>query len=106
MRLDRRLTHGFTAQVSFTYSKTLDNSSGSVAGDNSSFDFTSTPWYDLSLNKGLSDFNVGKNLTINASCTSPTVKSLGAFGTRALCGGQLRGLVSSASGIPLSPTIP
>jgi hypothetical protein len=106
IRLDRKLTHGFQAQASFTYSKTLDNSSGSVAGDNSSFDFTSTPWYDLTLNKGLSDFNVGRNLTINTSWTSPTVKSLGAFGSRALGGWQLGGIISLASGIPIYPNMP
>jgi hypothetical protein len=104
VRLDRRLSHGFTSQVSFTWSKTLDNSSGSVAGDTSALDSATTPWYDNSLNKGLSDYDLEKNLVVNLNWVSPTPKSLGAIAAHALGGWQVGGIITLASGIPEYPT--
>ena len=101
VRLDKRLSHGFQLLGSFTWSKSIDDSSGSTAGDTFQLDSVSEPWYDLSLNKGLSDFDVRRNLVISGVWNAPTPKGLGAFGEKALGGWQLGVILNLADGIPM-----
>jgi hypothetical protein len=105
IKVDKRMSHGFQLQGSFTWSKSIDNSSGSNAGDTFAFDYTSLPWYDLSLDKGLSDFDVRRNLVINGLWNVPTPKVLGAFGERALGGWQLGLITKLSDGVPTFPSI-
>jgi hypothetical protein len=105
IKVDKRMSHGFQLQGSFTWSKSIDNSSGSNAGDTFAFDYTSLPWYDLSLDKGLSDFDVRRNLVINGLWNVPTPKVLGAFGERALGGWQLGIITKLSDGVPTFPSI-
>ena len=101
IKVDKRMSHGFQIQGSYTWSKSIDQSSGSTAGDTFQLDPVSEPWYDLSLNKGLSDFDIRHNLTINSLYAIPTTKSLGSIGERALGGWQLGVIARVASGIPI-----
>jgi hypothetical protein len=101
IRVDKRLSHGFQVQGSFTWSKSMDDSSGSTAGDTFQLDAVSEPWYDLRLDKGLSDFNVGRNLTINGLYNVPTPKSLGGIGEKALGGWEFGLIVSLGDGVPM-----
>ena len=72
----KKISHGLQAEVSFTWQKSFDNSSGSFAGDNFSSNPTAaTPWWDGRITRGLSDFNVTRNLTINWLYQIPTPKS-------------------------------
>jgi hypothetical protein len=105
VKVDKRLSHGFQLQGSFTWSKSIDDSSGSNAGDTFAFDYTSLPWYDLSLDKGLSDFDVRRNLVINGLWHVPTPGGLGAFGDRALGGWQLGVITELSDGVPTFPSI-
>ncbi len=101
VRVDKRLSHGFQVQGSFTWSKSIDDSSGSTAGDTFQLDAVSEPWYDMSLNKGLSDFDVRRNLTVNGLWNAPAAKALGAIGERVLGGWQLGIIVHAADGVPV-----
>ncbi len=101
VRLDKRLSHGFQLLGSFTWSKSIDDSSGSTAGDTFQLDAVSEPWYDLSLNKGLSDFDVRRNLVISGIWNVPTPKGLGVFGEKALGGWQIGLITTLADGIPM-----
>ena len=101
LRLDKRLSHGLQLLGSFTWSKSIDDSSGSTAGDTFQLDSVSEPWYDLSLNKGLSDFDVRRNLVISAIWNVPTPKTLGAFAEKTLGGWQLALITTLADGIPM-----
>jgi hypothetical protein len=56
----------------------------------------------MSLNKGLSDFDVRHNLVINGLWNVPSPKSLGIFGEKALGGWQLGIINTLASGVPES----
>jgi Carboxypeptidase regulatory-like domain len=105
VKVDKRMSHGFQVQGSFTWSKSIDNSSGSAAGDTFAFDYTSLPWYDLSLNKGLSDFDVRRNLVINGLWNVPTPTALGVFGDRVLGGWQLGVILNLSDGVPTFPSI-
>jgi len=104
VELDKRMSHGLQAEVSFTWSKTEDTTSGSFAGDNFAGDLNPTiPWWDLKLIKGLSDFNVSRNLVANLLWDVPTPASWHgpvAFITK---GWQLGGILTLSDGVPFWP---
>ncbi len=102
IKLDKRMSKGFQVQVAYTWSKSIDDASGSTAGDTFSADIVSEPWYDLSLDKGLSDFDVRHNLVINGLWNVPTPMKMGAFGEKALGGWQFGIITTLASGVPVS----
>jgi hypothetical protein len=85
----------------------MDTSSGSFAGDNFAGDVSPTvPWWDLRITKGLSDFNVGRNLVINALYEIPTPASLhGPVGWLAK-GWELGGILTLSDGVPVWPLSP
>ena len=105
VKVDKRMSHGFQVEGSFTWSKSVDDSSGSGASDNYLFSLQNPPWYDLSLDKGLSDFNIGKTVVINALWEVPTTRALGVIGEKALGGWQLGVITKLNDGIPIYPTI-
>ena len=104
VELEKRMSHGLQAQVSFTWSKTLDTTSGSFAGDNFAGDLNPTiPWWDLKLIKGLSDFNVSRNLVVNLLWEVPTPASFhGPVGFIAK-GWELGGIATLSDGVPFWP---
>ncbi len=77
VKLSKKLSHGFQIEGSFTWSKTIDTTSGSATGDTFGLDYATEPFYNLSLDRGLSDFDVPRNLVINALYAVPTPKTLG-----------------------------
>jgi hypothetical protein len=105
VKISKRLSHGFQVQGSYTWSKSIDDSSGSTAGDTFQLDSVSEPWYDLSLNRGLSDFDIRRNLVINGFWNVPSTKALGAFGDKVLGGWQLGIIMTLADGIPVPISI-
>lgn len=103
-KVDKRLSHNVQVGGSFTWGKALDTSSSSFAGDNYSNDITPTlEWWDLHLTKGLSDFNVSRNLVINALWLVPAPASLsGPVGFLAK-GWELGAIFEASDGTPLWP---
>jgi hypothetical protein len=103
----KKMSHGLQVQGSFTWSKTMDTSSGSFAGDNFAGDVSPTvPWWDLRITKGLSDFNVGRNLVINALYEVPTPKSFHGPVEWVAKGWELGGIVTLSDGVPVWPLSP
>jgi hypothetical protein len=105
VNVQKRMSHGFQIQGAFTYSKSMDDSSGSTAGDTFQLDAVSETWWNLNLNKGLSDFDVRRNLFINALWNVPTPKFGGALGERALGGWQVGLIANLADGVPVYPQL-
>lgn len=105
VKVTKSMAHGFQVQGSYTWSKSIDDSSGSTAGDTFQLDSVSQPWYDLSLNKGLSDFDVRHNLVVNGIWNVPAPKKLGLLGEKALGGWQVGVIMVMASGIPMPLSI-
>ena len=104
VEVEKRMSHGFQIQGSFTWGKTLDTSSGSFAGDNFASDITPTiPWWDLRITKGPSDFNVGKNLVINGLWDIPTPASFSGPAAWFAKGWEVGGLFSVSTGVPIWP---
>ena len=106
VEFDKRMSRELQFELSYTWSKTMDTSSGSFAGDNFAGDLSPTiPWWDLSIIKGLSDFHVGHNLVFNALWRPPTPKTLsGPVGWIAR-GWQVGGILELSDGVPFWPLI-
>jgi len=83
----------------------MDTSSGSATGDTFGLDYTTEPFYNLSLDKGLSDFDVPRNLVINALWAVPTTKRLGNMGEQVLGGWQLGLITELSDGAPFMPSL-
>src|SRR5438067_205053 len=104
VQVEKRMSHGLQVLSSFTWGRTMDTSSGSFAGDNFSADLSPTiPWWDLQIVRGLSDFNVSRNLTVNALWDIPTAHAFSGPAGWIVRGWQLGGIVQASSGVPLWP---
>src|SRR5260370_22704185 len=103
-QLAKRMSRGFQVQGTFTWSKSMDTSSASVAGDSFGNSISSLPWFDLRLNRGLSDFNVGRTFVLNGTWEVPSPKSLSAPAQWALGGWELGLIFTASGGIPITPT--
>jgi hypothetical protein len=103
-QLAKRMSHGFQVQGTFTWAKSIDTSSASVAGDTFGNSISSLPWFDLRLNRGLSDFNVGRTFVLNGTWEVPSPKSFSAPAQWALGGWELGLIFTASDGIPITPT--
>jgi hypothetical protein len=103
-QLAKRMSHGFQVQGTYTWSKSIDTSSASVAGDTFGNSISSLDWFDLKLNRALSDFNVGRTLVVNGTWELPTPKSWSAPAQWALGGWELGLIFTASDGIPFTPT--
>ena len=103
-QLAKRMSHGFQVQGTFTWGKSMDTSSATGAGDSFSNSISSLHWFDLSLSRGLSDFNVGRTLVVNGTWELPSPKSASSLARGALGGWQLGLIFTASDGIPFSPT--
>lgn len=103
-QLSKRLSRGFQVQGVFTWAKSMDTSSASVAGDTFGNSISSLPWFDMRLSRGLSDFNVDRTLVVNGTWELGTPKSLSAPAQWALGGWELGLIFTASGGVPFSPT--
>lgn len=53
--------------ASFTWGKSIDTGSSTIAGDQFANSVSSLPWYDLRRNRGPSDFNIGKSFSAHVT---------------------------------------
>jgi len=103
-QLAKRMSHGFQVQGVFTWGKSIDTSSASVAGDTFSNSISSLHWFDMRLSRGLSDFNVGRTLVLNGTWELPAPKSLAAPAQWALEGWELGLIFTARDGVPFTAT--
>src|SRR5712692_9163029 len=105
-----RLGRGFTGQMSYTFSKSINDGSSSLGRNEfANGQARSEDPFNLSLSRGLSDFDVRHRLSANFSYDlpfGPGRKYLsGASGVVRLLveGWQLNGILTAESGLPISP---
>jgi len=104
LQLAKRMSHGFQMQGTYTWGKSIDTSSATVAGDAFGNSISSLNWFNMKLVRGLSDFNVGRTLVINGTWDIPTAKSFSGP-TRWITDGWELGLIFTVSdGVPFTPT--
>jgi hypothetical protein len=101
--VQRKLSHGLEMQGSFTWGKSIDTGSSTIAGDQFSNSPSSLPFYfDPRLRRGQSDFNLGKNLVLSGTWQVPRSSSLSGFAGWAINGWQLGGVLEASSGAPFT----
>jgi len=94
----KRFAHGWQAQGAFTWSKSIDNSSGSYGGGGGTGGaYNPTNW---SQDTGLSNFNRAVNVRISGIYTVPFTKS-GLLG-ELINGWQINNIYTYLSGAPVS----
>jgi len=105
LSIDKRLSHGFQFQVAYTWSKSIDDNSSTIAGDTFGNSINSLYWFAPKSLRGLSDFNVGQSAAINMLWAVPTPKSWSGFVKSAVGGWQLGGIFKINTGIPTTVII-
>jgi hypothetical protein len=104
VEVKKRLSHGFQVQSSFTWGRSIDNNSATVAGDAFGNSVPSLHWFDLRLSRGPSDFNIGKIFVINAIWDVPAARVSGPFAWT-VKGWELGGIFKLSDGVPFTPLI-
>ena len=105
VRLKKKLGAGSQIQGSYTWGKSIDTSSGSVVGDEYPNSIFSPLWFNTSLNRGLSDFNIAHNLEISYTWDIGTPKKwTSEFLKNSLGGWQLGGVFEASTGVPFTAT--
>jgi len=100
----KRLSHGVQFQGSYTWGKSIDTSSATLAGDAFGNSISSLDFFDYRLSRGLSDFSIGRTLVLNGTWFVPSPNNA-PQPLRWLLGGWEVGAIYKASdGVPFSPT--
>src|SRR6202166_711308 len=103
MSVQKRMSHGLQFGGTYTWSKSMDSDSATIAGDTFSNSVTSWfPWAP-SLSWAPSDYNVTHSASINGIWEVPGPKS--GFARAELGGWQLGSIVKINSGTPTTPLI-
>jgi carboxypeptidase family protein/TonB-dependent receptor-like protein len=105
VNLEKRFSHGFQAQFAYTYGKSLDDDSQTIAGDSFGNGLNSPIWMIPRAFYGPSDYDVKHAISINGLWDIPAPKSLGPIANTALGGWELGGIFSINSGVPTTPII-
>src|SRR6202790_2882844 len=105
LQVKKRMSHGFEGQISYTFGRSIDSSSGSTDGDQFQNGLTSMLYCVQGIRRGLSDFNQSHKLTVNYSWDVPSSKNFtGPLGWAA-SGWELGGIFEVSSGLPFTATI-
>jgi hypothetical protein len=103
-QLAKRMSHGFQAQGTFTWAKSIDTSSATLAGDAFGNSISSLHYFDTRLTRGLSDFNVGRTLVLNANWEVPGAKSWSGPAKWVTDGWELGMIFTASDGVPFTAT--
>src|SRR6202140_1250691 len=103
-QVNRRLSKGLQAGVSYAWGKIIDSGSSSAHIDDYA---NSSPrlWFDERNGRGLADFDIRQNLTVNYIWEIPSLKARSRAMQWESNGWQWGGILHIASGEPFTPTI-
>lgn len=104
LQLAKRMSHGFQVQGTYTWGKSIDTSSATLAGDAFGNSISSLNWFDMKLTRGLSDFNVGRTLVVNGTWEVPSAKSFRGPAKWLTDGWELGLILTVSDGVPFTPT--
>ncbi len=102
--LNKDLKHGVQFQVSYTWSKSIDNTSSSLAPDAFGNSVSTLPFFDPARSRGPSDFNIGRVLVVNGIVQIPGIKASHSGSKLLTNGWQVGAILSASDGIPFTPT--
>jgi hypothetical protein len=101
--VQKRMSHGFQFGASYTYSKAMDSSSATIAGDAFSNSITSWFWFAPQISHSVSDFNVPHSASINGIWQVPGPRA--GFARAVLGGWEMGSFLKLNTGIPETPII-
>jgi hypothetical protein len=104
-QVEKRMSHGFQVQGSYTWSRAIDGGDGSIASDSFISSIPSLFYFLPKYRRAPSDFNITHNLTINYLWNIPTPKSWSGPVSWAAKGWQMGGIMQIKSGLPFTPLI-
>jgi hypothetical protein len=104
LQVNHKIGRQLQVQGAFTWSKSIDTSSSSLIGDAFQTTISSPYWWNTKNGRGLSDFNISRNLVINATWELPGSKSLSGPAGWLANGWQLSSIFKAAGGTPFTPT--
>jgi hypothetical protein len=100
VNLDRKFSHGLQFQVAYTFSKSMDDTSQTIAGDTFGNGINSPWWFLPQAFYGPSDFNVAHTLSINSLYVIPTPKTWTGAMKEGLADWEVGGIFTYNSGTP------
>jgi hypothetical protein len=105
VQVEKRMSHGFQVQGSYTWSRAIDGGDGSIASDSFLNSIPALFFFLPKYRRAPADFNVTHNLTINYLWSIPASGSLQGPLAWAAKGWQLGGIMQIKTGIPFTPLI-
>ncbi|HEY6332981.1 MAG TPA: TonB-dependent receptor, partial [Blastocatellia bacterium] len=104
-QMQKRLTHGLSGQVSYTWGRTIDTASGSTDGDQFRNGLSSLFFFDPRLRRGPSDFNQTNNVVFSYTWEIPSPKDVPAVLAWIAGGWEYGGIFQASTGVPFTMTI-
>jgi hypothetical protein len=104
LQLAKRMSHGFQVQGTYTWSKSVDTSSATLAGDAFGNSISSLNYFDTKLTRALSDFNVGRTLVVNGTWEVPSSKAFSGPAKWVTDGWELGMILTVSDGVPFTAT--
>ncbi len=105
LKVKSKMGSGGEIGGSYTWGKTIDTSSGSLVGDEYSNSISSPLWFNMKLNRGLSDFNVAHNVEINYTWEFAAPKWAHGGTGWAVSGWEIGGVYEASTGVAFTPGI-
>jgi hypothetical protein len=105
VKVTKALGHGLQAQASYTKAKSMDYGSGSNLGDPFENSISNLFWFDNSLKRGLSDYNIAQNLMLYFTWELPDPKFSVKPAEWASRGWELGSILQARTGLPMTPLI-
>jgi hypothetical protein len=101
----KSFTHHTQFQISYTWSKSMDDGSSSTFGDTFANSVSSLPLWAPDRRRGISDFNVPQNLVLNYLIEVPNLRKDVPVASVLLNGWQWAGIYQYSKGEPFTPLI-
>lgn len=104
--LERKLNHGLQVQGSYTWQKSIDTGSSTIAGDQFSNSPSSLPfWFDPKLRRGQSDFNLAQSAVLSGTWRLPGLQSTNLLTQTLANDWQLGSIFEASTGSPFTVLI-
>ena len=103
VNVQKRMSHGFQFGAAYSFSRGMDSSSGTIAGDSFSNSVTTWFWFDPKISRSRSDFDVRHTAVLNGIWQVPGPRK--GLGRMVLGGWEMGSIFKVNSGIPTTPLI-
>lgn len=101
--LTKRMSHGIQIQGAYTWGRTIDTGSSTIAGDQFANSPSSLPlWFDPRTRRGVADFNLAQNAVINGIWNIPAPASLSGVTGALVKDWQVGGIFEASTGAPFT----